>query len=77
MRCQAVKIAGGAKDKKLFNSLPPMFIANIDSENQCATVEGKNTIFPRPGKDKSGSGDGKPKGSNCYTAAEKKRIGKK
>ncbi|RPB20331.1 hypothetical protein L211DRAFT_749306, partial [Terfezia boudieri ATCC MYA-4762] len=52
MRCQAVKIGGSRKNKKVFNKLPPLFVANVGSENKCTTMgaEGKNIIFPKPGK---------------------------
>lgn len=77
MRCQAVKIGGNAKDKQVFNSLPPMFVANVRSENQCTTLgaEGKNIIYPNPGK-KVGNGNAKPSGSGCVTAAQKRKGGK-
>jgi len=79
MRCQAVKISGGAKDKQVFNSLPPMFVANVGSENKCTTVgaEGKNISFPKPGSRKVGNGNAKPSGNDCYTAAERRKGGKK
>ncbi|KAF8417319.1 hypothetical protein EV426DRAFT_721263 [Tirmania nivea] len=76
MRCQAVKIGGKKKNKRVFDKLPPMFVANIASENKCTTAAaaGKNIIFPNPGKTKVGNGNAKPNGNDCYTGAERRRI---
>jgi hypothetical protein len=45
--CAKVKISGGQNQ---LDSLPPLFVANLASINQCATSEGFNTDFPNPGK---------------------------
>jgi len=75
MRCQAVKIGGKKKNREVFDKLPPMFVANVASENQCTTADaaGKNIKFPNPGKVKVGKGTANPNGKDCFTAAERRR----
>ncbi|KAK5747229.1 hypothetical protein LTR17_000364 [Elasticomyces elasticus] len=48
MNCAPITVTGGADDNDVFNSLPDMFVINIPNE-QCATVEGEDFVFPSPG----------------------------
>jgi len=79
MRCQQVTIAGNVQNKEVFNALPPMFVANVRSENSCTTdsAAGKSIRYPLPGKAKFGTGDADPNGNDCFTAAERRKRGKK
>lgn len=47
MNCAAVSFTGG---QNKVNALPNMFVANLDSINQCQTTENFNTDFPNPGQ---------------------------
>lgn len=42
-----------------FDSLPPIFIANVNGPGKCETIEGKDVNFPRPGPSVEGSAEGK------------------
>lgn len=48
-----------AANDKGFDSLPPMFIANVNGPGKCKTVEGKDVNFPKPGPSVEGSVEGK------------------
>lgn len=64
MRCHKATIGGSGGSKATFNSLPDMFIANINGLNTCRVAEGINVRFPNPGSQVQGQGDGDPTG-NC------------
>jgi len=64
MRCAPVVIKndkGG--DKAKFDKRPDIFKANIG--NGCGTKEGTNVIFPNPGDQVEGTGNGEPVGEGC------------
>lgn len=63
MRCAPIKISGTNTDKTGFNALPDIFKANI--ANGCSTVENTNVIFPNPGSNLVGKGDGAPVGGDA------------
>ncbi|KAJ6024061.1 hypothetical protein N7540_004858 [Penicillium herquei] len=44
--------------KTAFNSLPELFVANVDQEGKCVTIEGETVDFPKPGDDVIGTSDG-------------------
>ncbi|OJJ88279.1 putative extracellular protein [Aspergillus glaucus CBS 516.65] len=46
-------------DAQSFDSLPPIFIANVNGPGKCETVEGKDVNFPKPGPSVEGSVEGK------------------
>lgn len=46
-----------------FDSLPQMFVANVDQAGKCVTIEGEAVNFPEPGDDVVGQASGK--GYNC------------
>ncbi|KAK5116203.1 hypothetical protein LTR62_008529 [Meristemomyces frigidus] len=48
MNCAPITVTGGADNNDVFNKLPDMFVINIPNE-QCATVEGEDFVFPSPG----------------------------
>ncbi|KAL5360820.1 hypothetical protein BJX96DRAFT_150918 [Aspergillus floccosus] len=49
MNCVDVEISGGSGSVSSFTSAyPDLFVANVN--NGCATVEGKQTVFAKPGK---------------------------
>lgn len=49
MNCAAVDITGGSSDASFYNSLPQMFVANLESVNSCPTTESVAVKFPFPG----------------------------
>lgn len=59
------------KDKKKdskkatsFDNLPPIFVANVNQEGQCKTIEDQTVNFPMPGDDVMGQSDSS-KGYTC------------
>lgn len=52
-----------------FSSLPDMFIANVNQEGKCTTIEGEAVDFPKPGDNVVGKTDGKGKGYKCSGSA--------
>ncbi|KAL4891556.1 hypothetical protein BDV59DRAFT_203461 [Aspergillus ambiguus] len=80
MNCAQVTIGGGGGGKKRgmneeksiarrdgFNSLPPMFIANVQGPGKCKTIEGQDVNFPLPGPSVEGKATGK--GYKCEGSA--------
>lgn len=81
MNCAQVTIKGSSskrehprdlRPKKLvartaFSSLPPIFLANINQEGQCTTIEGDEVNFPLPGDNVQGSVSGT--GYTCKSTA--------
>ncbi|KAK6523728.1 hypothetical protein TWF281_001700 [Arthrobotrys megalospora] len=51
MNCAPINIGGSGTSDATFNSLPDMFVANIDGapNNACTTKENLDIIFPNPG----------------------------
>ncbi|RVD87958.1 uncharacterized protein DFL_002160 [Arthrobotrys flagrans] len=51
MNCAPITIGGSGSSDDTFNSLPDMFVANIDGakNNACTTTEGIDIVFPNPG----------------------------
>ncbi|GAB1217988.1 hypothetical protein ATERTT37_007232 [Aspergillus terreus] len=79
MNCAQVTIGGGnggqrsAKEEKAItrrdglDSLPPMFIANVNGPGKCKTIEGEDVNFPMPGQSVEGKASGK--GYKCEGSA--------
>jgi hypothetical protein len=44
-----------ATDAQGFDSLPPIFIANVNGPGKCKTIEGEEVDFPKPGPSVEGS----------------------
>lgn len=42
-----------------FDSLPPLFVANVNQEGKCQTIEGEAVNFPEPGDNVLGQAEGK------------------
>ncbi|KAJ5129111.1 hypothetical protein N7526_007277 [Penicillium atrosanguineum] len=42
-----------------FDSLPDLFVANVDQEGKCVTIEGEAVNFPKPGDNVVGEASGK------------------
>lgn len=59
----------GQSKATAFDSLPPIFIANIQKEGGCVTIEGEEVNFPRPGPNVVGKTDGNGKGYKCSSNA--------
>ncbi|KAJ5643466.1 uncharacterized protein N7484_005973 [Penicillium longicatenatum] len=62
----------GAKSQKQqasFDSLPALFVANVDQEGKCVTIEGESVNFPKPGDNVVGQTDGKGDGYKCSGSA--------
>ncbi|KAJ6096382.1 Extracellular protein [Penicillium sp. IBT 16267x] len=62
----------GAKSQKQqdgFDSLPPLFVANVNQEGKCVTIEGEAVNFPKPGDNVLGKTDGKGDGYKCSGTA--------
>ncbi|ODM20175.1 hypothetical protein SI65_05163 [Aspergillus cristatus] len=57
-----------ATDAQGFDSLPPIFIANVNGPGKCETTEGKDVNFPKPGPSVEGSVEGK--GYKCEGDAD-------
>lgn len=49
MNCALVEIDGSSGGS--LDSLPDVWVANIEAVNTCATTEGENPVFPHPGPD--------------------------
>jgi len=51
MNCAPITIGGSSTSDAVFNSLPDMFVANINGapNNACTTKEGVDIVFPNPG----------------------------
>jgi hypothetical protein len=45
--------------KSSFDSLPELFVANVDQAGKCVTVEGEAVHFPKPGPNLVGKAEGK------------------
>ncbi|KAJ5760379.1 hypothetical protein N7520_007535 [Penicillium odoratum] len=52
-----------------FDSLPDLFVANVNQEGQCVTIEGEAVDFPKPGDNVLGKIDGTGKGYKCSGSA--------
>lgn len=66
MNCAPIEVSGGASDDSEFNSLPDMFVANLD--DTCTSPQNFATKFPNPGTvvEDGGTNDLKdPTGSGC------------
>ncbi|KAJ6099457.1 hypothetical protein N7467_000992 [Penicillium canescens] len=50
-----------------YDSLPDMFVANVDQAGKCVTIEGEPVNFPKPGPNVLGKADGK--GYKCSGTA--------
>lgn len=62
----------GAKSQKQqdsFDSLPALFVANVEQEGKCVTIEGESVNFPKPGDNVVGQTDGKGDGYKCSGTA--------
>lgn len=57
-----------SSDAQSFDSLPPIFIANVNGPGKCETTEGKDVNFPKPGPSVEGSVEGK--GYKCEGDAD-------
>lgn len=55
----------GQSKATAFDSLPAMFIANVQQEGGCVTIEGEEVDFPKPGANVVGKTDGNGKGYKC------------
>lgn len=55
----------GQSKATAFDSLPPIFIANVQQEGGCVTIEGEEVDFPKPGANVVGKTDGNGKGYKC------------
>lgn len=51
--------SAGQKKTLAFDSLPPIFVANVDQVGHCVTIEGTVVNFPMPGDNVMGTADGK------------------
>jgi hypothetical protein len=47
--CAPVKLIGNGGSKSNFDALPDMFIANVEPNAGCKTVEGYDVLYPNPG----------------------------
>ncbi|KAB8225692.1 hypothetical protein BDV33DRAFT_187050 [Aspergillus novoparasiticus] len=56
-----------ATHDQAFQSLPELFIANVNGEGKCVTIEGEDVAFPLPGPNLVGKSD--TKGYKCYENA--------
>ncbi|OQE27539.1 hypothetical protein PENSTE_c004G01579 [Penicillium steckii] len=57
----------GAMKTAAFDSLPELFVANVDQAGKCVTIEGEAVNFPKPGDNVIGKADGK--GYKCESQA--------
>jgi hypothetical protein len=55
----------GQSKATAFDSLPDLFIANVDQVGGCVTIEGESVNFPEPGDKVLGKIDGTGKGYKC------------
>ncbi|KAJ5690800.1 Extracellular protein [Penicillium macrosclerotiorum] len=55
----------GQSKMTAFDSLPDLFVANVDQAGKCVTIEGAAVDFPIPGDAVIGKIDGKDKGYKC------------
>lgn len=81
MNCAMVTIKGGSQARRHardmspalsrraggFDSLPPIFVANVNGPGKCKTIEGQEVNFPLPGPSVEGSLSGK--GYQCEGSA--------
>lgn len=51
--------SAGQKKTMAFDSLPPLFVANVNQAGKCETIEGETVNFPMPGDNVIGTADGK------------------
>ncbi|KAB8269467.1 hypothetical protein BDV30DRAFT_242391 [Aspergillus minisclerotigenes] len=56
-----------ATHDQAFQSLPELFIANVNGEGKCVTIEGEDVAFPLPGPNLVRKSD--TKGYKCYENA--------
>ncbi|EER27906.1 hypothetical protein D8B26_005977 [Coccidioides posadasii str. Silveira] len=66
MNCAQVEISNGSTNTLLFDTLPDMYVANVN--RGCSTVEGRETVFNNPGVDVVYGGKvtpGSPPFPNC------------
>jgi hypothetical protein len=59
----------GQSKATAFDSLPAMFIANVQQEGGCVTIEGEEVNFPEPGPNVVGKTDGNGNGYKCSSNA--------
>lgn len=50
--------SAGPKKTLAFDSLPPLFVANVDQVGHCVTIEGTAVNFPMPGDNVMGTANG-------------------
>ena len=70
MNCAPITITGGADDTSVFEQLPDMFVANIETA-QCTSPQNMDTIFPNPGQSVIEGPGAKlevPEGAGCGAA---------
>lgn len=60
-----VSVMMGQSKATAFDSLPDMFIANVNQPGGCVTIEGESVNFPEPGDKVLGKIDGTGKGYKC------------
>ena len=53
------KASRDVSKKMSFDSLPPLFVANVQQEGKCTTTEGEAVNFPKPGDHVIGKASGK------------------
>ncbi|KAF3384516.1 hypothetical protein F1880_003067 [Penicillium rolfsii] len=68
MTGESVAMMGQSK-AAAFNSLPGIFIANVNQVGGCVTIEGESVNFPKPGDNVVGTIDGTGKGYKCTSDA--------
>ncbi|KAL6849412.1 hypothetical protein ACO1O0_008952 [Amphichorda felina] len=71
MNCASVEVTGGSGDEGFMNTLPDMFVANI--ENECFTLDSADVVFPDPGQaverlNGATEAWGAPTGNGCAAA---------
>ncbi|KAJ5227556.1 uncharacterized protein N7469_007562 [Penicillium citrinum] len=57
----------GVMKTAAFDSLPELFVANVDQAGKCVTIEGEAVNFPKPGDNVIGKAEGK--GYKCESQA--------
>lgn len=64
-----VSVMMGQSKATSFDSLPALFVANVDQAGGCVTIEGESVNFPEPGDNVLGKIDGTGKGYKCKSNA--------
>ncbi|GLI79011.1 hypothetical protein PoHVEF18_007333 [Penicillium ochrochloron] len=64
-----VSVMMGQSKATAFDSLPALFVANVDQAGGCVTIEGESVNFPEPGPNVLGKIDGTGKGYKCKSNA--------